>query len=271
MALEIRPDNREEDDFYRDHTRYLIGIGLISQEEGEHAKSHFFSGFLMEFANEWFWVTAGHILKLIDELQNTERFFLLDHYGTGTNEEAIPFDYANAWRYYVDDDDAGLDFGAVRLSREIQTRLAQNEAVAVTEIEWRSADYTRHESYFMVGLAFESIFRTTIHGKDGYVLRGKPKPDIIWTDARDPIPYKPDAIHPRLIASISKNWAEGDIQGMSGGPLFGVRYDLNTMPVVAVQSAWYIDERVVVACPVQVFAPMLEERILEALSSFDTE
>ena len=62
-------------------------ILLLVEPEGEtpSAECYFFSGFVMQFGREWFWVTAGHIMKDIESHLSggvAKRFRLIDNYGS---------------------------------------------------------------------------------------------------------------------------------------------------------------------------------------------
>lgn len=249
----------EIEDLCTDYTRYVVALGLISQVGDDEAKTHFYSGFLMEFGSDWYWITAGHIIEGIEAAAaHVERFRLIDRFGRGRNKDPIPFDYPAAWKFYRHTDD-GLDFGAVQLNSLTRRLLEANDAVAIPESQWRTADHLSCEQYIMVGLPECAIQRSTTYGADGYIVSGKPNPTLILTSKIDPPEYSLTA-HPRLVASISEKDPDGDIVGMSGGPIFAAGEDPQ-ITVVALQSAWYESARITLGCPVSVFAPMVEAAI----------
>jgi hypothetical protein len=61
----------------------------------------------------------------------------------------------------------------------------------------------------------------------------------------------------RFVGRLSKEWPEGEVDGMSGGPVFGISEDLKERRVIAVQSHWFRQTRVTFACPLNVFVPRL--------------
>lgn len=249
----------EIEDLCTDYTRYVVALGLISQVGDEEAKTHFYSGFLMEFGSDWYWITAGHILEGIEAAQAyVERFRLIDCFGRGGDKHPIPFDYPSAWKFYRHTDD-GLDFAAVQLSSLTRRLLEANDSIAITESQWRTADYSNYDRYIMVGLPECVIHRNTTHGTDGYVVSGKPNPTLILAHKIVPPDYA-IVTHPRLVASITEKDPDGDIVGMSGGPIFAASEDPQ-ITIVALQSAWYESARITLGCPISVFAPMIDAAI----------
>lgn len=67
----------------------------------------------------------------------------------------------------------------------------------------------------------------------------------------------PRAQFQRFVGKLSSNWPHGGIEGMSGGPVFGINADTGEYGVVAVQSGWLAQQRITFACPVTVFSPRL--------------
>jgi hypothetical protein len=85
-----------------------------------------------------------------------------------------------------------------------------------------------------------------------------------------PVPQRSRLRHKRIAGQISPQWPEGDIVGMSGGPVFGVRTGKRRSRTVAVQSSWLPKDRIALACPITVFGPMLEKQIQKRRKPFAT-
>lgn len=202
----------EIEELCTDYTRYVVALGLISQVGDEEAKTHFYSGFLMEFGSDWYWITAGHILAGIEAAQShVERFRLIDCFGRGGDKHPIPFDYPSAWKFYRRTDD-GLDFATVQLSSLSRRLLEANDSVAITESQWRTADYLIYDRYIMVGLPESAIHRNTTHGTDVYVVSGKPNPTLALAHKIAP-PYYAIVTHPRLVADRENRTGLGALPG----------------------------------------------------------
>ena len=158
------------------------------------------------------------------------------------------------------DNTAGLDFGAIAISPYYRRLLEANGLAAVAEDEWRTNDYRKYAEYIMLGLPTDSIESSLIPNADGALVRGKPNPSLILSQRID-VPPGLETPSPRLFASLSDKWPEGDIDGMSGGPLFGINGWSEEPPIVGVQIKWAPTERFIVGCPITVFGPVLEEQI----------
>jgi hypothetical protein len=115
-------------------------------------------------------------------------------------------------------------------------------------------------SFVLAGLAEDSVERRKTFQKDRYLVHGKAIPNLIVAD-QIPVPKGFKLKYKRIAGQISEKWPEGSIEGMSGGPVFGVRPDGRRSRVVAVQSSWLKRDRIALACPITVFAPILETEI----------
>ena len=146
------PEGDETEEILREYGDYLVGLGALVRAE-KKAFADFSSGFILAIRNRWYWTTAGHVIRDLEKRvqagQSVSRFHLMDWYGTGKNKNAIPFDYDNAWKYWVYNTEEGLDFGVVELPNNVKGLLQANNVKAVAE--W--SDYRkRFSSYLMLGL-----------------------------------------------------------------------------------------------------------------------
>jgi len=118
---------REELDKFAKH---LVSVGVIAEKCDENGnviarpEAEMYSGFVMEFGEEWYWITAGHCIKQVEiELPKnhykTSQFRLKDTYASDARcKVEIPLEWESAWKFYVFGDESnfnGLDFGAVEL------------------------------------------------------------------------------------------------------------------------------------------------------------
>jgi len=243
---------------FRDFGQYLVGLSWLDAQGASRAC--FVSGFVMEFGGNWYWVTAGHIVKDLEIVLSrgkAESFRLVDSYGNAVDHNPVPFDFPTAWKTLCYDTAAGIDFAAVELGPLERQALERNGVKPVTEAEWQAADHRRYAEYIMLGLPTDSVKgRTT-----AAAVFGRADPSLILATQLSPVPQQFVTPSPRLIASISQEWSEGSIDGMSGGPIFGIDMSTGNAEIVAVQSHWRAEERIIAACPVAVFAPLVEREI----------
>ena len=244
---------------FRDFGRYLVGLSWRDTQP-QPPRAFFVSGFIMEFGGNWYWVTAGHIVRDIETVLSrgkADNFRLIDTYGHAVDHNPVPFDYPSAWKTSRYDEAEGLDFAAVQLGDMERQALERNGVRPVTEAEWRAADHRRYGEFVMLGLPTDSVERATTTD----AIFGRADPSMIHAAQLSPVPQEFVTPSPRLIAAISQEWPDGSPDGMSGGPVFGIDAATGREVVVAVQSHWHRTTRTIAACPVSVFAPIVERAI----------
>src|SRR4051812_28744943 len=125
MASTISTDTPERRSMYRTMTKAVVSLFWSQLIPGQTKDSRErqggqASGFLMEVEGEWLWVTAGHVLKALEEsfaFVAPETVGFIDDLG-GTNDFPCgPFDWKSATKFYVDDDQSGVDIGFVTISQ----------------------------------------------------------------------------------------------------------------------------------------------------------
>jgi hypothetical protein len=215
-------------------------------------------------------LTAGHILREIDEASQSNQVViqnavLADTFGIGrVSDQPIPFDLKNARRFYIDDDKNGLDFGLVRLEPYYVRLLAANGMVALEEKNWVHQSEIDFDGYLMLG--FPSEFSSDRLSESG---EGTVAPTFIGVQRLDSPPDDvPVTRYPRFVGQINRDLPLKDMAGMSGGPIFGISYGPPTRYwIVALQSSWLRDRRIVFGCPIPILASLLTEWADESLSA----
>lgn len=214
-------------------------------------------------------LTAGHALKdLSTHLERgdivVESAVLADTFGPDTiSEKPIPFDLLNEARFFIDNEEEGLDFGLIALRPYYVALLAKHGIKALFEENWINQHRVEFDAYTMLGLPEEFV----TYEQDGSELIGKVSPTMIGIKAIDMPPEgtKPTT-YPRFIGQLHENLPLSSIVGMSGGPIFGFRYGPPMAYwVVAIQSSWLRSQRIVFGCPLPVLAELLTTWI-DALS-----
>ncbi|HET6328834.1 MAG TPA: hypothetical protein VFG04_29390 [Planctomycetaceae bacterium] len=252
------PEGDEMEEVLREYGDYLVGLGALVQVE-KKAFPDFSSGFILAIGKRWYWTTEGHVIRdlqrRVEAGQSVSRFHLIDWYGTGNNENAIPFDYDNAWKYWVYNKEEGLDFGVVEVPTNVKDLLQANNVKAVE----KSSDYRkRFGSYLMLGLPEDDVERELRQIPVGVNVRGRALPSAMHI-AKTRCPKGHQKPHPRFVGRVGSHEEVGNIVGMSGCPIFGVKGA--TREVLALQSSWDDRSRVIFGCPLSVFVPMVEKAI----------
>ena len=236
--------------FYGNHLIALAGLSQPLHSNGKpdgETNCFFYSGFVMVIRRRWYFVTAGHILENIESSikkgkVKVSECRLVDYYGQGTySKEPIPFDYNAAYKYYYYSETEGLDFGVLEINSNQQKLLKANKVKAVLKNNWEKRSCLTFDRYFMLGLPSDCIQRGNTYNRDGYIIQGSAVPNAIYIkEVKRPIkkwirPYK------RFIGKIpgKHKVTVGDIEGMSGGPIFGfAKEEPGQHYIVAVQSTW---------------------------------
>jgi hypothetical protein len=184
-------------------------------------------------------LTAGHALKdLYTNLEKenivVESAVLADTFGSETiSEKPIPFDLKYEPRFFIYNEEDGLDFGLVALRPHYVALLAKHGIKAIFEENWINQHRVKFDAYTMLGLPEEFVK----YDQDGSV--GIVSPTMIGVKALDIPPEGTKRTHyPRFVGQLHENLPLTSIEGMSGGPIFGFRYGPPMAYwVVAIQSS----------------------------------
>jgi hypothetical protein len=265
--------------FFREVGCYLVGLCFLARRKNivGHAENQvqpfFRSGFVMEFNGRWYWVTAGHILEEIILSQQQpemvlETFRLVDHYGSKViDKNPIPFNFEQAWKHYENNDSTGLDYGAVELGKLEQLNLGQNGIKVLPMALYHEAIEKEWDEFFMYGLATDSISIKKTSYEMEIDVRATSHPSLIHIEKFDgDLSKVPPTQFLRFYGKLSENWPTGEIDGMSGGPVFGWNDQTGEYAVIAIQSGWFDQRRITYACPVSEFCP----RLIAAISARKT-
>jgi hypothetical protein len=204
-------------------------------------------------------LTAGHALKDLSlHLERgdivLESSVLADTFGPDTvTEKPIPFDLLNEPRFFIDNQEEGLDFGLIALRPYYVALLAKHGIKALFEENWINQHRVAFDAYAMLGLP-EEFVKYEQDGSAGIV-----SPTMIGVKALDNPPERSKpTTYPRFIGQLHEALPLSSIVGMSGGPIFGFRYGPPTAYwVVAIQSSWLRSQRIVFGCPLPVLAELL--------------
>lgn len=249
---------------------YLVGMCFLARRKrivGDPEKQvqpFFRSGFVMECEGRWYWVTAGHVLEHIHNSQKDpelvlEEFRLVDHYGSRViDRNALPFNFELAWKHSEHANSPGLDYGAVELGKLEHLALAKNNIRVLPMAAWQQTLGKEWDEFFMYGLPTDSIDIRKTPIAVGLNVQARSDPSLIHIKKFDGDPSTlPLTQFPRFYGKLSENWPKGEIDGMSGAPVFGFNTRTGEYRVIAIQSGWLDQRRITFACPVSEFCPRL--------------
>jgi hypothetical protein len=239
--------------------RHLVSLAVIGPKVDEHRRVvagqqiYGYSGFVIEFLNEWFVVTAGHVLNEIgDTLRacpNGEvRLVLWDSFGIdATTELPIPMEFDSVVMGAIDDDRAGLDIGMIRVSPYYRANLEKNRIVPVDEATWRYPGDDPYDLYGVLGFPEELTVNDMWIDPSGRKNVGSITPKFVTGTLSTVVSsIKRPARIPWLGIALADSGLTS-IKGMSGGPVFGFRQGRDggwKYWVIAVQSWWDAELRI---------------------------
>jgi hypothetical protein len=240
-----------DDQIVRFFMRHVVALNVAWDAPDGTREGDACTCFVVEIWDEWFLVTAGHVLKdlysVIPKRQHVE-CSLFDAWHEGASRFPVPFSLLDAKYFALDED--GLDLGLVHLDPLYRSALQANGIKAFDERAWRNPprDMLRHA---LIGLPDQFIEQHTTSSGSVAVLVS---PTLVYLEAVDPPPEMatpfprfygklPDRLYnPHTGASLE------EMTGFSGGPILGFKLNSDGQVkyyLVAVQSRWRRKLRVV--------------------------
>jgi hypothetical protein len=265
-------DTEERLEFIRSFGRHLVALCVSYRERGSQDSPPRFAAYactLLNIDGRNFLLTAGHILKELQQALESERIELLnavlqDNFGAeSVHDLPIPFDLRSANMFFIDDDKEGLDFGVIALGPYYVGLLAANKLVALAQLNWERQHTIQFDRYFMLGLPAEytsSHLDTEGQGSVSATMFGVRRLEAPPADL-------PTTRYPRFVGELLPNFSLASVSGMSGGPILG----FNLTPpvrywVVALQSTWLRERRLVFGCPLPVLASLMTDWLRQHVS-----
>lgn len=201
------------------------------------------SGFIAACDEHWFFVTAGHVLqdwndRIANEHQLTD-FAVDDTWGSMMcNSDPIPFDYANSISEVRFDKATGLDYAAVYLD-PYYVRLMKGNGIEPANIDecCPSPIPTDLDGYFVLGVPSE-LSEQFERGSEVRVSRSL---TLLKMHRLDNPPSHWHRDIPRFFGQVElANEDMQHIEGMSGGPIIGIRQEKDSLRyfIIALQSTW---------------------------------
>lgn len=224
-----------------------------------------FSGFIVDVLGEWFYVTAGHILRDIGSALASGSSFDVWRFddqtaGNQFNGMAVPYEFDPETWLVLRDATTGLDYAATHLGDFFRRPLEAGGVSAIDRNAW-SDHVTEHDHWVLVGIPSETVAYdgTTIISARVVVspLIPADEPAIAGEKAQN-------QFYARPIEGSEHFFKDAD--GMSGGPVFTLKKlgEQWVYGVIGIQSAWYPASKTLAICPFSSFGFALEEIVAEA-------
>ena len=247
--------------------RHFVTLSCVQHRpESDETHIHIFSGFFVAVKGEWFYMTAGHILRDIRSAIEGGSTFDVWRFGDQTagnrfQDMAIPYAFDIEQWFVLEDAEAGLDYATVHIGGLYRKQLEAGGVTALDKNAWGD-HLSEHGHWVLAGIPKETV---SYDGKTVISARFVMAP-LTSADAPESAGRKAENKFYAKLADDSERCVN-DIDGMSGGPVFTLRLVDETWKykVIGVQSAWYPSSRVVAVCPFATFGEALEPVVEEAL------
>ena len=258
-------------EFLKYMSRHLVALTseYKSYEKGKllHHGVLAFSGFPIEMLNRWFWVTAGHCLKMLDDNIPTKTMELfrtefMDCFGPGEPVlNGVPYTYEPGCGFFIEKKDLALDFGLIPLRNLYRQNMVKNGVVAISRIHWESQAELTFSEYKILGFpAHDKVEEFDASGGAEAAIR----PVMIAIDRieKGEIDNPPDGAW--FIGRIPDDVTISSVEGMSGGPIFGFRKSASGQwfyQIVGLQSWWRPETRIIFGCSLPLFAEAVQNAL----------
>ncbi len=215
-------------------------------------------------------VTAGHCLKNFEAALNHPKLrltgvALAGGFGpSSTSVAVVPFHhYADTSRNAVCDEAKGLDYGWIEIRQYYRNFLEQKGTLPTPLIDVKQPTKGKVESHVIIGFPDELFEKNLNVGDKTEPIKGVIEPVMILANAMNPIP---------AIAPIANLWFVGQLNqtvslksavGLSGGPIIeiAVQGDMFNFRMIALQSCWKEQRRIVFGCPATISLPKVLNEI----------
>jgi hypothetical protein len=195
----------------------------------------------------------------------------MDGFASDKPQDPIPFPLSETpcWTVY----ERGFDYALFPLRPGYASPLLAGGVLALDERTWKDPPRTAH-AHFLLGFPAEVSRKSVVEDstKGAVSLRvGTPLlPVHPVKEPPEPFQYQPNRFFARVPVFTQDDEDETeveDIKGMSGGPIFAVRFSKKKRTlsywVVAVQSSWLKESRLIAACPIKPVADAIAASMCE--------
>jgi hypothetical protein len=251
-------------------------INIMCLDSSDAAKSkhggkpavYNFSAFIVEILDEWYAITAGHIFEKLKNAQSTGA--LLSNWQIDDsilNEKPMPaypipmnIESDILWLH---DNVPGIDYAGMKINNLTRLALQKQGVCAIPQKIWAAKDVAEYSQWLLVGTpgCFAEL------SIDAPII--KHHVTVALEHLRDGEHTMEEKEFKRLYAKIDFSSIMGkgeffNIDGMSGGPIFGIKPGTTDIPyeyrVIGVQSSRYGIDNVAI-CAAHPFIEALSKTI----------
>lgn len=249
---------------------FLTYKGRAPNEPQEARKLYHSSCFVVEVQEQWFLITAGHVIagisKALQGGAHCDTWELQDQTAGHAFRGGIPYPFSVDDWTIIDIPDRGIDYAVAPLSHLFVCNLLAGGVEPLTESIWGPISAQECEDWLVVGIPKESIESRGAASVAKFTLL----PLIPTTapegagDTAQNFYFGKIKVQPKLDSATVNN-----IEGMSGGPVFGTKRIDGVLRywAIGIQSSWYKGHGVVCFCPLSGFLLALRQIMIDLQSS----
>jgi hypothetical protein len=247
--------------------RHFVTLSCVRQPASSDERILVFSGFVVDIAGEWFYITAGHILRDLRHALETGVTFDVWRLGDQTaghsfQNTGVPYAFDPEHWFVIENEELGLDYATVHLGGLYRLQLEAGGVIPFGPDAW--SDHTiAHDHWALVGVPQDSV---AYDGKTIITARIVLVP-LVPTDPPELAGVRQENQFYAKLSDGSEGFIS-DLVGMSGGPIAMARYVEDEgwkYSIIGVQSGWYPNLRTIAACPIKSFTDALQPIVEEAL------
>ena len=239
--------------------RHFVSLRVVFVRNADEQLQEFASGFVVEIAGKWVFITAAHVLDFMESRLRDgwecECLFLHDE-ATGHGYKggvALPKD--TNW-HRLQSSEHGFDYAATEIPSLMRAALEKGKIRAIDEVAWRYEPPQECDTWGVVGIPAEThrVIGSTLHARLIFIPMEK-------ADAPEGEEGNPYLFFGRLARSDDPLHPDvANIAGMSGGPVFGFKTVNGTLRywAIGVQSGWRSTARIANFCMLPAFLQALE-------------
>ena len=231
----IQTDQKTDTELIYNHSlKYLIGISIRTNApweagvpvEKSKSKRIVLSATVLQFGDVWVLATAGHIVKGLEETHKHGydlEIKLIDNWAKeGSDKSLIQYQFDPSMTFHISDEN--LDFGFIHCSDYIRKLLEANGVQAIGPEHWMHApDDDLYQTCGLIGIPSKTF---EIVRKNSDAISLCVNPTLIALEHKFIIPQEINEREaPYWLGRVDRDKLDvdhGDIDGMSGGPVFGI-------------------------------------------------
>jgi hypothetical protein len=257
--------------------KHLLGLAIWFQPldaEGNpfgDVEFYCYSASIISINGVWNILTAGHIIERIENSINSKaskllEIQLIDTLGTNSRKGvSFPFDYKNALKFFIHNDEKGIDFGLILLNEMYASLLQKNGVIPLTESNLYHGNHPLIDKFWMLGIPKMLIKQYKIQiDQKHYKITGQVSPAVIGVKRNFEYRSEEGCESPYFVGDLADSGYQiDDIDGMSGGPIIGFSEDLKRYWIFAIQSNWLRYSRVIFGCNASTIYSVIQKKLDE--------